>query len=308
MQYSIRKNMKKTFRKRCRQMDAFTWILFGVVALYVLSLIFVLGFGLLNSLKYWKDFQRGNIFGLPKSEYGWYFSNYITVFKDFMLEIRSAGTMPRNVYMPEMFFNTIVYSVVVSLFSIATQVMVAYAVAKYNFRFKKVIHTTAIIVIMIPVIGSLASEFQLAQALHLNNSVLGIAIMRCKYPGIYYLVFYAMFKNLPWSYAEAAQMDGAGHLTIFLRIMLPMVMGTVAAVFVLQFIANWNDYTTPMIFTPMKPTISYGLFMYQNNHSTGMSTPLKLAASFMSCVPIIILFVIFRNKIMGNITMGGLKG
>lgn len=300
--------MKGTIKKKFKQLDWFTWTLLAVIALYVLSLIFVLGFGLNNSIKYWMDFQRGNIFGFPKKEYGWYFSNYVTVFEDFKLEVRATGTMPRNVYMPEMFLNTVVYSTVVSIFSIASQVIVAYAVAKYNFRLKKVIHITAIIVIMIPVIGSLASEFQLAKALHLTNSVVGVAIMRCKYPGIYYLVFYAMFKNLPWTYAEAAQLDGAGHLTIFFRIMLPMVMGTIAAVFVLQFIANWNDYTTPMIFTPLKPTISYGLFMYQNSHSTGMSTPLKLAAGFFSCIPVIILFVVFRNKIMGNITMGGIKG
>lgn len=304
----LRKSMRKSFGKRLGEMDAFTWFLFVLVAVYVASLIFVLGFGLLNSLKSWIDFQRGNIFGLPNEEYGWCFSNYVDVFEDFMLEIRAVGMMPRNVYMPEMFMNTIVYSAVVSAFSIASQVIVAYAVAKYDFSFKKVIHTVAIIVIMIPVIGSLASEFQLAKWLHINNSVLGVAIMRAKYPGIYYLVFYAMFKNLSWTYAEAAQLDGAGHFQIFLRIMLPMVMGTIAAVFILQFIANWNDYTTPMIFIPMKPTISYGLFMYQNSHSTGMSTPLKLAAGLLSCVPIIVLFIILRNKIMGNVTVGGIKG
>lgn len=300
--------MKTGIKKSFKQMDVFTWILFIVVAVYVLTLIFVLGFGLLNSLKYWVDFQRGNIFGLPNKEYGWCFSNYKTVFSDFKLEVRAVGMRPRDVFMPEMFFNSLLYAVVVSLLSIASQVVVAYAVAKYNFRFKKLIHLVAIIVLMIPVIGSLASEFQMAKTFHLDNSVIGIAIMRCKYPGIYYLVFYAMFKGISWTYAEAAQIDGAGYLTIFLRIMLPMVMGTVAAVFILQFIANWNDYTTPMIFTPLKPTISYGLFMYQNNQSTGMSTPLKLAAGFLSCIPVIILFVAFRNKIMGNITMGGIKG
>lgn len=300
--------MKNTIRKKCKQMDAFTWVLFVVVSLYVLSLIVVLGFGVLNSLKYWVDFQRGNIFGLPKKEYGWCFSNYVTVFKDFMLEVRAAGTMPHNVYMPEMYLNSLLYAVIVSLFSIASQIMVAYAVAKYNFRFKNVIHITAIIVLMIPVIGSLASEVQIAKALHLYNSVVGIAIMRCKYPGIYYLIFYAMFKNLPWTYAEAAQIDGAGHFKIFSKVMLPMVRGTVSAVFILQFIANWNDYTTPMVFAPLKPTISYGLFMYQNNQSTGMSIPLKLSAGFLSCIPIVVLFVIFRNKITGNITAGGIKG
>lgn len=300
----MRGDIKKSFKK----LDALTWIMFVVVIVYVLSLLYVLGFGIVNSLKSSMDYRRGNVFGLPRADYGWQFANFATVFKRFRRQINPPGDMPRYVYMPEMFLNSVWYAVIVSVFSIAVQVMVAYAVAKYRFRLRGLIHTVAIVVITVPIVGSLASELQLARFLHITNSALGVALMQCKYPGIYYLVFYAMFKNVSWTFAEAAQIDGAGHLTIFFRIMLPMVMSTVIAVFILQFIANWNNYTTPMIFTPLKPTMAYGLFTFQTNQDTGVSTPLKLAAGILTCIPVVILFLVFRNKIMSNITMGGIKG
>lgn len=300
--------MWKIIKNRIKTMDFFNWVIFTIIFVYALSMCYIFLFGLLNSVKFWVDYQRGNVFGLPKKEYGWYFSNWIEVFTKFKIEIRAAGMAPRNVFMMEMFYNTVVYSGVVSFCAVAVQVMVAYAVAKYTFRLKNLIHITGIIVMMIPIVGSLASEYQIAQQFGLINSVFGVGIMRAKYPGMYYLVFYAMFKSIPWAYAEAAEIDGAGHWTIFFKIMIPMVIGTIFGVFILQFIAHSNEYTTPMLFTPLKPTLSYGLLKFQTSVNTGMSTPLKLAAALFSCIPNVALFLVFRNKIMGTVSIGGLKG
>ncbi len=295
-------------KRKSKKIDISFLLVYILITMYVLSLIFVLAFGVLNSLKYWVDFNRGNIFGLPSSEYGWRFDNYAQTFKMFYVSIKPVGQRPRNVYMIEMFWNTVTYATLMSVFSILTQVMVAYTVSKYDFKLGKIIYSVAIIVMLIPIVGALASQVRVAQVLGLNNSLLGVCIMNCKYPGLYFLVFYAAFKGIPWTYAEAAQLDGANDFTIFIRIMLPMVMSTIGAVFLLYFIQFWNEYYTPMIFLPEKPTISYGLYLYQNNVQTSMSTPLKLAASILSCVPVILLFVLFRNIIMNNVTVGGIKG
>ena len=194
----------------------------------------------------------------------------------------------------------------------------AYAIAKYDFKLKKFFYGVAVVVMLIPIIGSLASEVKFADALHLKDSFLGVFIMKCKFTGIYFLVFYAAFKSISWTYAEAAQIDGASHLRVFLEVMLPLVGSTVSAVFVLLFIEYWNDYYVPMIFMPNKPTLSYGLFRIQsstdqidlviNGVRQSLTTPRKLAACFMACIPILIVFIIFRDKIMGNVTMGGIKG
>ena len=193
-----------------------------------------------------------------------------------------------------------------SLFCVATQVITAYAVAKYNFKGKNIIYSVAIIVMILPIIGSLASEVQIADAFGFRNSVLGVCLMRCKYTGIYFLVFYATFKSLSWSYAEAAQIDGASHFGTFFRIMLPLIKGTIFAVFILLFIEHWNDYYTPLVFLPEKPTLSYGLFTFQDDNAG--STPLQFSACFLASIPILLVFIAFKDKIMGNVTMGGIKG
>jgi ABC-type glycerol-3-phosphate transport system permease component len=292
-----------------RKMDLFETIMFVTILLYSISIIFVLCFGLLNSLKDFLDFETGNVFGLPRKEFGgWRFSNYIDVFNKCRTQvIRNDGMY--YVYIEEMFLNSLIYSVLSTLFIMASQIVVAYTVAKYNFKLKKVYYNVAIIVMLIPIIGALPSQMRFAEVLGLKNSMIGLCVMRSSYTGMYFLVFYAMFKNISWTYAEAAQIDGAGHFKIFIEVMLPLVMSTLVAVFILQFIGNWNDYYTPMLFIPEKVTIAYGLYVFKNTTTdTGIRTPTVLGASFLSCVPIITLFILFRNKIMGKINVGGMKG
>lgn len=287
-----------------RRMDAFQIILYVIVAVYCLSMVYVLLFGLINSLKDATDFEWLNPFGFPHKEFGWKFDNYSKVLKEFKVSSMSMGG--EEVGFMGMFVNSLLYAVFMSLLSMATQIMVAYAIAKYDFRLKPLLYGVAVIVMLLPIIGSLASEVQMADTFNFRNNLLGICLMKCKYAGLYFLVFYATFRSVSWTYAEAAQIDGAGHLKIFIEIMLPLIKSTVFAVFILLFIEFWNDYYTPMIFLPQSPTMSYGLFVFQTDNRA--SQPIQLAACLLTCLPILVLFVVFKNKIMGNVTMGSLKG
>ena len=283
-------------------MDAFTIVLYALVTIYCLSMLYVLFFGLVNSLKDATDYEWNNPFAFPNSEFGWKFGNYAKVFKDF--NVFTVGG--KQVYLPSMFLNSLLYAGLMSLFCMATQVITAYAVAKYDFKGKRLIYGVAIVVMLLPIIGSLASEVQIANFFGFRNNLIGVCIMKCKYPGIYFLVFYATFKSLPWTFAEAAQIHGAGHFRTFIQIMLPLIRSTLFAVFILLFIEHWNDYYTPMVFLPEKPTMSYGLFIFQTDNKA--STPIQLAACILACVPILIVFAAFKDKIMSNVTMGGIKG
>lgn len=294
-------NIKVKNRKYIK-MDAFTIVLYALVTIYCLSMLYVLFFGLVNSLKDATDYEWNNPFAFPNSEFGWKFGNYAKVFKDF--NVFTVGG--KQVYLPSMFLNSLLYAGLMSLFCMATQVITAYAVAKYDFKGKRLIYGVAIVVMLLPIIGSLASEVQIANFFGFRNNLIGVCIMKCKYPGIYFLVFYATFKSLPWTFAEAAQIDGAGHFRTFIQIMLPLIRSTLFAVFILLFIEHWNDYYTPMIFLPEKPTMSYGLFIFQTDNKA--STPIQLAACILACVPILVVFAAFKDKIMSNVTMGGIKG
>ncbi len=296
----MEKTEKKT--KMSRKMDAFEIVLYVIVTIYCLSMIYVLLFGLINSLKDATDYEWNNPFGLPSKEFGWHFDNYAKVLTEFKVFTLGGN----EVYLMQMFFNSLFYAVFMSLFCMATQIITAYAIAKYDFRFKSVLYGVAVVVMLLPIIGSLASEVQMAEAFNFRNNLIGVCIMKCKYPGLYFLVFYATFKGLSWTYAEAAQIDGAGHFKIFIEIMLPLIRSTVFAVFILLFIEYWNDYYTPMVFLPESPTMSYGLFLFQTDNKA--STPVQLASCLMACLPILVVFVAFKDKIMSNVTMGGIKG
>lgn len=296
----MEKAEKKT--KMSRKMDAFQVVLYMIVTIYCLSMIYVLLFGFVNSLKDATDYEWNNPFGLPSKEFGWHFDNYAKVLNDFKVFTLGGN----EVYLMQMFFNSLFYAVLMSLFCIATQIITAYAIAKYDFKGKSVLYGVAVVVMLLPIIGSLASEVQMAEAFNFRNNLIGVCIMKCKYPGLYFLVFYATFKGLSWTYAEAAQIDGAGHFRVFIEIMLPLIKSTVFAVFILLFIEYWNDYYTPMVFLPESPTMSYGLFLFQTDNKA--STPVQLASCLMACLPILVVFVAFKDKIMSNVTMGGIKG
>ena len=296
----MEKAEKKT--KMSRKMDAFQVVLYVIVTIYCLSMIYVLLFGFVNSLKDATDYEWNNPFGLPSKEFGWHFDNYAKVLSDFKVFTLGGN----EVYLMQMFFNSLFYAVLMSLFCMATQIITAYAIAKYDFRGKSVLYGVAVVVMLLPIIGSLASEVQMAEAFNFRNNLIGVCIMKCKYPGLYFLVFYATFKGLSWTYDEAAQIDGAGHFRVFIEIMLPLIKSTVFAVFILLFIEYWNDYYTPMVFLPESPTMSYGLFLFQTDNKA--STPVQLASCLMACLPILVVFVAFKDKIMSNVTMGGIKG
>ena len=296
--------MKKK-NKVSNKMDVFLITIFIVLVVYVLSIIFVLYMGFINSLKTTSDSKYdGNFFGFPNAEYGWQWQNYGSeLFNKFVIY---RDGVPQGI--GEMLITSILYSVLVSITGILNQVIVAYAVTKYNFRLKKVLYTTAIVVMFIPIVGALPAKVSIMEMLHLKNSIIGICIMNSTYTGLYFLVFCATFSSISSTYAEAAKIDGAGHLAIFVKIMLPLVGNTIFAVFILQFITNWNDYYTPMIFLASRPTIAYALFEFNRESESVVSTALKLSASIATCIPIIIVFIIFRNKIMGNVAIGGIKG
>ena len=88
-----------------------------------------------------------------------------------------------------------------------------------------------------------------------------------------------------------------------------MTITVFGVLFLTQVIALWANYSTPMLFLPSYPTLAYGVFAFQQTNESGASmVPIKLAALIAVALPIFTLFMIFKEKMMGSLTMGGLKG
>ncbi len=278
-----------------------------VLALYTVFLFMPLLWGLLTAFKDQTDFEL-NPFGFPSK---WRFDNFIKAYDLFNVPVRptSGAVATRTVYIEEMFLNSLLYGVGCAFFATLAPCLVAYITAKYKFRFLKLINTFVIIVMILPIVGNLPSEMQMAKALGLYDHFIGIYFMKFSFLGLYYLVFYATFKNISWGYAEAALIDGASDFTVMTRVMFPLARGTFGVVMLLQFIAFWNDYTTPLMYLPTHPTIANGLFYYCFSSGQENSiVPMQVVGCIIVMIPILIIFLIFKGKLMGNISVGGMKG
>ena len=111
------------------------------------------------------------------------------------------------------------------------------------------------------------------------------------------------------AYTEAAKIDGAGNLAVLLRIILPLVRNTFFTVMLINFIAFWNDYQTPLIYMPSYPTIALGMFYMASTTENGLSTvPMRMTGAMLMLIPILVLFLCFHKRLLGNLTVGGIKG
>ena len=297
--------MKKTKKYKINNnKNAFSIIMTIIFTAYAGLMVYMLAWALINSVKLSQDFVH-NPFGLPREEYGIHFENYTEVlFKFFKAQVGIE-----YVYIDGLFFNSILYGILAAGLNTIIPMAVAYVVAKYNFALKNVLYTIVVVTMIMPIIGGLPSMLETLRALNIYDTIFGIISMKFSFIGTYFLVFYGSWKGIDNGYAEAARIDGAGHWRIFLSIMLPLNIATMSGVFLLQFIANWNDYLTPLVYWPSRPTISYVLYnLKTSNNNGGFMRPHLFAACIMCVIPIFTLFMITKNKIIGNIRIGGLKG
>ena len=126
--------------------------------------------------------------------------------------------------------------------------------------------------------------------------------------GFNFIVLYSFFKTLSWTYAEAAFIDGASHLRVFLRVMLPMSLPVMGSLFLVATIGAWNNYMEPILFLQSYPTLTSGLYIFQLETSRNVDYPVLFAGLIVSVVPVILMFVFFQNTIMESMSVGGIKG
>ena len=294
------KMKSKEVRERLSPVTVF---MLAVLVLFTLSLFIPLLWALLTSFKNQSDF-RINIIGLPK-QWVW---NFSYVLKKFTVPVQTeAGE--KMVGMGMMYVNSLLYSVGCAFFGTLVPCITAYMCARFPHKFSKIVHTTVIVVMIIPIVGALPAEIRMAMTLKLYDHVWGLWIMKANFLGLYFLVFYGVFKALPMAYTEAAKIDGAGNLGVLLRIVLPLVRNTFFTVMLINFITFWNDYQTPLIFMPSHPTVALGMFhMASTTISTLATIPMRMTGAMLLLVPILIVFLLTHKRLMGNLTMGGIKG
>ena len=277
-----------------------------VLIFYCICMLFPIFWGMMTSVKNIDDF-RNNVLGFASIEYGWAFDNYPYVLSVFQADAVYMGKI-FYVDLGTMIVNTLMYVVGCSLISTVVPCMVAYVVAKFPNAFSKIIYATVLVTMMIPIVGSYPSEIVMLQNLGLYNTMYGAWIQKANFLGMYFLVFHATFKRLSADYSEAAYLDGASEFTVMIRIIFPLVINIFFTVFLIYFIGYWNDYQTPRLYLPAYPTLAYGSFYMSQLNMYGLETvPLRMTSCIIVVIPILVLFILFSDRLMSNISMGGLK-
>ncbi len=292
---------------RLKQSSPLYTVLLLVLVAYALVMTALLAWSVVTSLKYMMDF-RNNTLGLPDSQFGIAWENYSIVFSEFKA-IVLAGGQQKYVDFAAMFMNTMLYAGVGAVISAIIPCVVAYVCAKFDFKFNSVIYGIVIVAMVLPIVGSAPSEMKILKDLGIYNTIYGTWIQKWHFLGMYFLVYYAAFKGFPNTYMEAAYIDGAGEWRVLISVVMPLIRNTFLTILLLRFIDYWNDFQTPLLYIPSYPTLAVGLYNLGNSTVGALNwVPRKMAACLILLAPIMTLFIIFKDKLMGNLTMGGIKG
>ncbi len=293
--------MKKLKAKNVKsKLSPLTIVMLVVLVLYSAFLLAMLLWAVLTALKKPLRFLNNTV-GLPNP---WYFGNVPYVLKNAEI-IKEQGVVPFY----EIVWNSVLYSVGCSIINTLVTCIVAYLCARYDCKFSKFVYALVLVVMVIPVVGNQTSELQMSINLGLYDKMVGMLVMRASFLGIYFLVFYDMFKAVPMAFSEAAEIDGAGDFQIMVRIFFPIASNTFLTVLLINFIGYWNNYQVPMVYVPNHPTLAEYMFQISTFSKYPFSkAPVQLAASLILLLPAVAIFLAMHKRLLGNLSIGGVKG
>ncbi len=281
-----------------------TIVMAVILGMYCLVLAIWLVWALLTSLKNPNDFL-GNKYGLPNP---WYFDNFAYVIYEYKVEKLIDG-VSTVISTGDMILNSVLYSVGSAFVATLVPCITAYLCARYKYKFSKIIYSTVLVCMVIPIVGSQASELQIVIKMGIYDHMFGMWILKSGFLGLYFLVFHEVFLSIPNAYGEAAEIDGASDFCIMTRISLPLAKNTFFTVLLIMFVTYWNDFQTPMLYLPTHPTISEALYWIKSSSFNYFAKmPVKMAAPMMFLLPVLIIFLCFHKRLLGNLTVGGVKG
>lgn len=230
------------------------------------------------------------------------FSNYMLAYKNIIYD--------RTTFLG-MFFNSIWFSAGSAFLTIFFHAITGYIFAKYDFPGKEAAFTFILFTLALPIVGSLPSLYDVVYKMGINDSPLFLLNYVGGFGGNF-LIMYSYFKGIDKTYMEAADIDGAGRFQIFFKIMLPLAIAPSFSLFLVTFINQWNNYETAILFLENMPPLASGLYYFGENmlfyEGPGDSNTIYLAGVLLAALPVVIAVACFGDKLMSNISMGGIKG
>lgn len=212
-----------------------------------------------------------------------------------------------NLNFPKWYFNSFFVAAWVTSLQVMTSALAAFAFSRLQWRGRDSIFLLYLGTMMIPSLVLMLPNYQIMVKLGLVNTYSGL-ILPMSFSAFGTFLLRQFMISLPRSYDEAAEIDGASSLQVFLDIILPLTRPGLVVLAILTFLGNFQSFFWPLVMVKddYLRTIPIGLLSFQTDY--GQQTELIMAATVMNVVPLIALFVIMQKQLVSGIQLGGVKG
>ena len=285
--------MKKNSFAQAKRGKAALSVFFAIVSvLYVVPVFMVL----LNSFKA-NTFVKTQTFAIPKGESYVGFANFI--------KGMTFGNYP--------FFNSVKYSIIITLLSTALILvctsMAAWYIARVNSRFCKAVYFACVFSMVVPFQMVMFTLAKTADTLKLNTPWTIPVIYLGFGAGLAVFMFTGFVKSIPLEIEEAAAIDGCGPLRTFFMVVLPMLKPTMISVGILEIMWVWNDYLLPYLVLDINEyrTIPIHIQYLKGSYGT-VDLGATMALILMSIIPVIVFYLSCQKHIIKGVAAGAVKG
>lgn len=251
---------------------------------------------------YWMILSSVKSYSAYNSEY---IPKFFTLSPTFANYIEAFTSVPLGRY----FANTLIFTLATTFIMLIVSIFAAYAFARLNFKGKNLVFTLFLSLMMIPTELVVITNYVTVTELDLRNTFTGL-ILPSVTSVFYIYLLKENFAQVPDELYYAAKVDGVSDLGYLFKVLVPVCRPTIVTVVLLKIIECWNSYVWPRLITDDKSyfLVSNGI---QEIRQTGFgreNIPAMMAAVVAVSVPLILLFLIFRNKIIEGVSRGGTKG
>ncbi|MDW2798357.1 carbohydrate ABC transporter permease [Clostridium boliviensis] len=203
--------------------------------------------------------------------------------------------------------NTVKITLIVTFLQILTSSFAAYAFAKLKFKYKDTLFMAYIATIAVPWQVYMVPQFMMMRNFGLNDSHLAIIFLQA-FSAFGVFMMRQFYQGIPDELCEAARIDGMTEYQIYSKIMLPLSKPALSTLTIFTFVNTWNDFLGPLIYlkTESKKTLQLGLKMFISQYSSEYG--LIMAASVLSLIPVLIVFLSLQKYFVEGIAATGVKG
>ena len=241
--------------------------------------------------------------------YGSYNSEYIPKLFTLYPTLENYASAFSQVPLARYFLNTLIFTVITTGLMLVVTVLAAFAFSRLRFPGRDLIFTLFLSLMMIPTELVVITNFVTITNLDLRNSFLGL-ILPSVTSVFYIYLLKENFSHVPDELYYASKVDGTSDLKYLWKVMIPMCQPTIVTVTILKVIECWNSYVWPRLITDDQSffLVSVGIQEIRENGFGRENIPAMMAAVVVISLPLILLFLMFRKKIMAGVARGGTKG